>query len=202
MVIWLPKLLIAFRAACAPLIVVLACFGVPGPLLAAVLGAAFLSDVFDGVIARRLGTATPGLRYSDTIVDTVFYVAAAAALKIAAPGAFDGAGLLLIALVTLHVSRTTFELTKYGRMASYHMWSAKALGLLLAAALAYGFVTARPSLILTSALWVGIGNQLEGFAASAVLPTWRSDVPSIVHAVRVVHSGAHESYTIAPSRRS
>ena len=190
MVISPPRLLIAFRGVCAPLIVVLACFGFRGPVLAAVLGAAFLSDVFDGVIARRLGTATPALRYSDTIVDTVFYVAAAAALRIAAPGVFDGAGLLVMALVTIHVSRATFEVTKYGRMASYHMWSAKVLGLLLAAALAYGFVTARPSIILTFALWVGIANQLEGFAASAVLPTWRSDVPSIIHAVRVVNAGA------------
>jgi phosphatidylglycerophosphate synthase len=184
-----PPQLMAFRAACAPLILVLAWFGVPGPVLAAVLVAALLSDILDGVIARRLGTATPGLRYSDTIVDTVFYAAAATALRIAAPGAFDGTGLLLTAFVTIHVSRATFEVTKYGRMASYHMWSAKALGLLLAAALTYGFVTARPSIILTCALWVGIGNQLEGFAASALLATWRSDVPSIIHAVRVVYSG-------------
>jgi phosphatidylglycerophosphate synthase len=184
-----PQLFIAFRAACAPLIVLLACFGFPGPILAAVLGAAFLSDVFDGVIARRLGAATSALRYSDTIVDTVFYVAAAVALRIAVPGAFDGAGLSVIAFITIHVSRATFELTKYGRVASYHMWSAKALGLLLAAALAHGFVTARPSVILTCALWVGIWNELEGFAASAVLPSWQSDVPSIVHAVRSASSG-------------
>jgi hypothetical protein len=95
----------------------------------------------------------------------------------------------VIAFITIHVSRATFELTKYGRVASYHMWSAKALGLLLAAALAHGFVTARPSVILTCALWVGIWNELEGFAASAVLPSWQSDVPSIVHAVRSASSG-------------
>jgi len=69
------------------------------------------------------------------------------------------------------------------------MWSAKALGLLLAAALAYVFVTERQTVILTCALWVGIWNELEGFAASALLPSWRSDVPSIVHAVRAASSG-------------
>ena len=35
-----PQLLIAFRAGCAPLIVVLAYFHFPGPVLAAVLGSA------------------------------------------------------------------------------------------------------------------------------------------------------------------
>lgn len=178
-----PQILIAFRAACAPLIFVLACFGFPGPLLAGVLVAAFLSDVIDGVLARRMGTATPGLRYADTIVDTVFYVTAAVAMRLAVPGAFDGVRLLVVALIIVHVSRATFELTKYGRIASYHMWSAKALGLLLAVAMGYGFATGQPTLLFTCALWLGIANELEGFAASAILPAWRADVPSVAHAL-------------------
>ena len=38
--------------------------------------AAFLSDVFDGILARRLGVATPTLRRLDSIADSVFYLAA------------------------------------------------------------------------------------------------------------------------------
>jgi len=177
-----PELLIAFRAACAPLIFVLACFGFPGPLLAAVLGAAFLSDVFDGVIARRLGIATAGLRQADTLVDTFFYVAAGAALKVAVPAAFDNAELPLVLLVIVHVSRGTFELSKYGRLSSYHMWSSKMLGVLLLVALLQAFVTGQPGALLSLALWFGIANEIEGFAISTVLPSWRADVPSILHA--------------------
>jgi phosphatidylglycerophosphate synthase len=178
-----PELLMAFRAACGPAMFVLACFGFPGTLLAAVLAAGFLSDLVDARIAQRLGIATPGLRYFDTIVDTIFYASAAAAMTVAVPGAFDGAGLLLVALITIHVSRATFEVTKYGRIASYHMWSAQALGVLLAAAIAWSFVTGRPSGLLTWALWLGIVNELEGFAASAILPAWQCDVPSFLHAL-------------------
>lgn len=182
MVLSPPELLIAFRAACAPLIFVLACFGFPGPLLAAVLGAAFLSDVFDGVIARRLGIATAGLRRADTLVDTFFYVAAGAALKVAVPAAFDNAQLPLLLLMIVHVSRATFELSKYGRLTSYHMWSSKMLGVLLVVALVQAFVTGQPSALLSLALWFGIANEIEGFAISTVLPSWRPDVPSILHA--------------------
>jgi phosphatidylglycerophosphate synthase len=185
------QILMAFRAACAPVIFVLACFGFPGPLLAAVLAAGFLSDVVDGRLARRMGMVTPSLRYADTLVDTVFYIAAAAALAVAVPDAFAGAGVLLVALITIHVSRATFEVTKYGRVASYHMWSAKALGVLLAAAFGYGFATGHPNLILTAALWLGIVNEVEGFAASVILPDWRADVPSIVHALRAAAGGSH-----------
>ena len=182
MVLSPPELLIAFRAVCAPLIFVLACFGFPGPLLAAVLGAAFLSDVFDGVIARRLGIATAGIRRADTLVDTVFYVAAGAALKVAVPDAFDNADLPLVLLVIVHVSRATFELTKYGRLSSYHMWSSKMLGVLLLVALLQSFVTGQPSALLPLAIWFGVANEIEGFAISTVLPSWRPDVPSFLHA--------------------
>ena len=178
-----PQLLILFRAICAPAIFVLACFGWPGTILAGVLVAGFLSDVFDGVIARQMGAATPALRYADTVVDTVFYATAAAALAIAVPGAFEGAWPPLVALVTIHVSRMTFELTKYGRIASYHMWSSKALGILIVVALADGFITGANPFV-AWALWWGIVNELEGFATSAILPAWVPDVPSVLHAYR------------------
>jgi phosphatidylglycerophosphate synthase len=179
-----PQILMAFRAVCGLGMFVLACFRFDGPLLAGVLAAGFLSDIVDDRVARWMGLLTPALRYADTLVDTIFYVAAAAALAVAVPGAFDGTGVLLAILVTIHVSRGTFEVTKYGRIASYHMWSAKLLGTLLAAAIACGFITGRPTVLLTCAIWLGIVNELEGFAASAVLPAWRADVPSLLHALR------------------
>ena len=178
-----PQILIAFRAGCAPVIFVLACFGFSGRVLAAVLIAAFLSDVFDGVLGRRHGTLTPALRYADTLVDTVFYIAAAVALGIAVPGAYAGLWLPLVTMVVVHVSRTTFELTKYGRIASYHMWSSKLLGVVLVLALTVAFSTGRPTVLVAVALWLGIVNEVEGFVTSLILPQWRCDVPSVFHAL-------------------
>jgi hypothetical protein len=66
------------------------------------------------------------------------------------------------------------------------MWSSKTLGVLLAVALGRGFVTSRPGGLVLAALWVGIGNELEGFAVSAILPAWQTDVPSIVHALAMI----------------
>jgi CDP-diacylglycerol--glycerol-3-phosphate 3-phosphatidyltransferase len=183
-VISAPQILIAFRAVCAPAIFVLACFRFPGVLLAAIVGVAFVTDVLDGMLARRFGTVTPSLRLADTIVDTVFYVAAAIALKVAVPTAYSGLWFPLVVLIVVHVSRTTFELTKFGRVAPYHMWSSKALGVLIVAALISVFVSGTPNALVAVALWAGIINELEGFAASALLREWRADVPSVVHAYK------------------
>lgn len=180
-----PQLLIAFRAACAPAVFVLACFGFSGGVLAAIVVGAVVTDVLDGIIARRTGTATDALRHADTVVDTFFFAAAGISLRVAVPDAYDGLWLPLIALIVVHVSRSTYELTKYGRLAAYHMWSSKALGLLLVSALATAFVTGRPTPLLAAGLWFGILNELEGFLTSLMLARWRCDVPSILHAVRI-----------------
>ena len=180
-----PEVLIAFRAACAPAIFVLACFGFPGPLLAAVVVAAFGSDILDGVVARRMGLATAGLRHADTLVDTAFYVAAGAAVYVAVPRAFSGSTLSLTLLIVTHVSRTTFELTKYGRIASYHMWSSKALGVLMVTTMTVVFLSGRPSALVAVTLWFAVANELEGFVASVLLPRYCVDVPTLVHAHRM-----------------
>src|ERR1043166_8959669 len=176
-----PELLVLFRALCAPAIVVLACYGYPGWLLAAVVLAAFVSDVFDGVVARRAGMATYGLRFADTVVDTIFYVAAGFSVWTAVPGVFADGEYALIAIVVVHVSRTTFEMTKYGRVAAYHMWSSKAIGVVLAFALARTFAVEHQTWLLTATLWLIVLNELEGFAASAILPAWINDVPTLWH---------------------
>jgi phosphatidylglycerophosphate synthase len=177
-----PQLLIAFRAACAPALFVLACFRFSGAVLAAIVVAAVVSDILDGVVARRTGTSTDALRHADTVVDTIFFVGAALALRVAVPDAYQGLWLPLIALIVIHVSRSTYELTKYGRLAAYHMWSSKVLGVLLAAALVAAFATGRPTALLGVGLWFGVLNELEGFVASLLLPQWRCDVSTIFHA--------------------
>src|SRR5690348_12078511 len=98
-----PQLLVAFRAACAPALFILACYGFDGFVLAAVVVAAVISDVLDGVIARRMGTATPALRQADTIVDTIFFAAAGISLRVAVPHAYQGLWLPLVALIVVHV---------------------------------------------------------------------------------------------------
>jgi hypothetical protein len=58
----IPPFLIALRTSLAPLIVTLALYDPDRSAFGVCLVLAFLSDIFDGVIARRLGIATPTLR--------------------------------------------------------------------------------------------------------------------------------------------
>lgn len=149
---------------------------------------AFLSDIFDGMAARRLGVATAGLRRLDSIADSLFYIGALAAVwhlhASALTSRLAGIGLL----AGLELARYAYDFAKFRREASYHMWSSKLWGI----ALFLGFMSLlaweRDGWMVSAAVWLGVWADLEGLAISMTLPRWRHDVPTLWHA-RALASG-------------
>ncbi len=138
--------------------------------------AGFLSDIYDGILARRWGTETARLRVADTTVDTVFYLGVLAAL-IVRHGAELRARLWLVAAVLgMEALRFLLDQLKYRRNASYHAYSAKVWGILLAAAALAALCFNGAYWLMTVALLCGIGNELEGLILSLMLPEWRYNV--------------------------
>jgi phosphatidylglycerophosphate synthase len=175
--------LTTLRVLLAPLLVWITRGGTAGAWYVACCLAALLSDIVDGMIARRAGVDTAGLRRYDSIADTLFYATAAYTVWRVHPEVVRRYWLGGAVVVTLELSRYLFDLRKFGREASYHAWSAKLWGLSLAAALVavMGFGRATPWVPLTIVL--GVIADLEGLAISVVLPTWTHDVKSVVHAL-------------------
>jgi CDP-diacylglycerol--glycerol-3-phosphate 3-phosphatidyltransferase len=185
----LPALLVALRAVLGPVILAAGLRHWPWHWPVAILIVAFLSDVFDGVLARRLGVATAGLRLADSIVDIGFYLCVAASCLLGYPEVWrqHRTGILLVA--ALEAGRWIFDLIKFGRIASYHMWSAKLWGILLFLGFVEVFARGGPDGFFTAAIVVGVVNELEGFLASLILPRWRHDVPSVWHALAMRRGG-------------
>jgi phosphatidylglycerophosphate synthase len=180
----LPLALTALRAALGPVVLLLAYAGPHPAGLGACLVAALLSDIFDGVIARRLGVATEALRRLDSLADSIFYVAALVAVWHLHAGALQSRAWVLALLIALELLRYLVDFAKFGREASYHMWSSKLWGLALFAGFFSLLALDADSVAVDLAIWVGILCDLEGLAISLVLRQTRSDVPTIVHAIR------------------
>jgi CDP-diacylglycerol--glycerol-3-phosphate 3-phosphatidyltransferase len=176
--------MVAFRALLAPMVVVIAWrLTHPQPWLAAMIAAACLSDVYDGILARRWGTVTAALRISDTTADTFFYLCVLAAVILRHWPVLRARIGLLVALLIMEVLRISFDWLKFQRMASYHTYSAKIWGLLLAVATIALLCFDRGFWLLTLALAWGILSDLEGLAISLILPKWTHDVKSLRRAV-------------------
>jgi CDP-diacylglycerol--glycerol-3-phosphate 3-phosphatidyltransferase len=155
------------------------------PAFAVCLTLAFLSDVFDGILARRLNVATPGLRRLDSIADSVFYVAALLAAWHLHPSELREYLPALLVLAAIEAARYGFDLLKFRREAAYHLWSSKLWGICLFAGFFALLVLGRGGLFVAVPIYAGILVDLEGLLVSFVLPAWKSDVPSIVHAWRL-----------------
>lgn len=179
----LPVSLTALRGALAPVLLLIAHRGGSHAAFGLCLAAAFLSDVFDGIVARRLGVATPGLRRLDSAVDTLFYLSALYCVWHLHPEAILSRRTPLLTLAMLEAARYGFDWLKFRREASYHMWSSKLWGIALFIAflnlLAFGADNAATGI----AIYLGIMADLEGLAISIVLDRWQADVPTLVHGV-------------------
>ena len=181
----LPLTLTVVRALLGPAVIYLALLWPNRSAFGACLIVAFVSDVFDGILARRLNVATPNLRRLDSIADTIFYLSAIFAAWRLYPSAITERLTPLLVLCGLELIRYVFDFAKFGREASYHMWSSKLWGVALFvgffALLALG-ITGSP---VSVAIYVGIAADLEGLAISIVLREWKTDVPTILHAFRL-----------------
>ena len=180
-----PLALTLLRVMLAPVVVALALVRPVPWAFGACLVAAFLSDVFDGIVARRLGVATPGLRRLDSIADSIFYAAALFAAWHLHPSALRAHVAALAVLGVLEVARYVVDLRKFGKEASYHMWSSKAWGLALFAGFFALLVFGEQRWFVAAAIWIGVVADIEGLAISWTLREWRNDVPTWWHARRL-----------------
>ncbi|HEX7559302.1 MAG TPA: CDP-alcohol phosphatidyltransferase family protein [Usitatibacter sp.] len=186
----IPLALTLLRAALAPIVVLLAIF-LPLPwAFGACLSLAFVSDVFDGAIARRMGVATDGLRRMDSVADSIFYAAAVYAVWRLHPDVLLTHLPSLGLLAALEATRYGIDFVKFRREASYHMWSSKLWGIALF--LAFFGVLARDgdAMLVPLAIWIGIAADIEGVAISLVLRNWQADVPTVLHALRIRRTAA------------
>ena len=143
---------------------------------------AFLSDIFDGVIARRLGVSNAKLRQADSWADVTLYVCIAVSAWLAYKEVLISNKLPLLIVIFAQLAWWIVNLVKYGKPASYHTYSAKIWGITLLVAIVALFGFDRAQIPLWVSCIVGTIHSLEEIAMTLVLPTWTHDVLSIFHA--------------------
>jgi CDP-diacylglycerol--glycerol-3-phosphate 3-phosphatidyltransferase len=173
------------RAMLGPVLIVGERYGWNGLALAWLVVSALVSDIFDGVLARRWRCDTAGVRLFDSMADTVFYGCVAVALWIGLPQVWHGNGGLLVAVLLAEVANFGVALAKFGKPASYHSYVAKVWGLVLATVVIAAFASGQSNMLIPVALGLGVASNLEGIAMSLMLPVWRKDVKTLRAAWRL-----------------
>ena len=144
-----------------------------------------LTDVFDGIIARRLQISTVRLRRLDSTIDQVFFISVAIATYIQCPVFFkENAGNLLLVLC---FEAATYLLCylKFKKEIATHSIGAKIWTLLMFATLVQILMQCQSGLLFQLFFWVGIVTRIEIMAIIIILKIWTNDVPTVYHSLKI-----------------
>jgi CDP-diacylglycerol--glycerol-3-phosphate 3-phosphatidyltransferase len=178
----LPNLLSSSRFLIAPLLLWLAWTDRPTAFLLLV-GVSFLSDVADGLVARRLGqTSELGARL-DAAGDMATFVAIPLGGWWLWPERLRPEAPFLAALALSYAAPIAVALGRYGRLPSHRTWGGRLSACLLAAA-ALLLVAGGSPWPFRVAVAVVILADLEEIAITAILPRDHASVPTLWHALR------------------
>ncbi|MFP9118093.1 CDP-alcohol phosphatidyltransferase family protein [Flavobacterium sp. RNTU_13] len=183
----IPYLLILFRLLLGPLMIYLTYkYGSHlRILLAVLLLLGILSDIFDGIIARKQGVSTTFMRRLDSQIDVVFWLCAGWCCWLLNPEIILQNRYATITLFVMEGLTYAFSFTKFGKETCTHALLSKLWGITLFAAfisvLGFGYAGIPFAL----AVIFGIISHIDVYLIIAFLPQWTHDVPSAWHAWQI-----------------
>jgi CDP-diacylglycerol--glycerol-3-phosphate 3-phosphatidyltransferase len=183
---WLPDCLTLSRAVLAPALLWSAfCWEHRlGALFLALYVIGFLTDVFDGRLARRLGTVNPWSAGLDSQCDLLFQGCAIACVVAFRPDVCGFYQYLIVSAVAAQIVHWSAGCLKFGRLVGYHTNWTKIWSVVLFAAIVEVCVS-RTSILMLPALLLAVASNVEEIAITCVLREYRTDVSSLRAALRL-----------------
>lgn len=144
-----------------------------------------LTDVFDGIIARKMGVSTQKLRRLDSTVDQLFYLSFAGATYIQHPGFFKANALALLVLISTEALAYLICFIKFRKEVATHSIGAKCWTIILFATLVQLILHGQSNLLFACCFWLGVATRIEISIMLLILKKWANDVPTVYHALRL-----------------
>ncbi|MEO8855317.1 MAG: CDP-alcohol phosphatidyltransferase family protein, partial [Ginsengibacter sp.] len=143
------------------------------------------TDIFDGIIARKLNISSQKLRRLDSSIDQVFFISVAIATYIQCPDFFKTNALKLEVLLGLEGLTYLVSFLKFKKEIATHSIGAKIWTLFLFATLIQIILQCQSIILFNICFWVGILTRLEIIAIILALKKWTNDVPTFYHSLKL-----------------
>ena len=144
-----------------------------------------LTDIFDGIIARKLGISTTKLRRLDSTVDQIFFVSIVIATYSQCPVFFKTNAVKLFVLIGFEILAYLFCFLKFRKEIATHSIGAKIWTLFLFATLVQIIVQCNSHYLFEICIWFGVVTRIEIIAIVLLLKEWTSDIPTFFHAYKL-----------------
>ncbi|WP_299677356.1 CDP-alcohol phosphatidyltransferase family protein [uncultured Dokdonia sp.] len=159
----------AFREAAVPFIMVLMYLGL-------------ISDILDGIIARKHQVATAALRRLDSQADMLFWLSIGLSTWFIYPNLILDHILEVRILLSLEVFCYVVSLLKFKKESASHAFLSKLWGLTLLAVFTSMLGFQYAGIVFYISLIVGYIAHVDRLFITLLLPEWTHDVPSSYHA--------------------
>ncbi len=180
-----PILLIIFRLFAGLTIVTISIANISnaGVFCTIILALGVLSDIFDGVLARKFNVVTNDLRLWDSRIDVIFWLCTAIALHILYPAIWKISWIMIVVFGIMETIPRIISQIRFKREASTHHILSKIFTLFLWATISFAFLNGKLGNLYWVTLFIGIISQLEAIAIMLIIPEWAVDVKSIKSAL-------------------
>lgn len=149
------------------------------------LSIGLLTDLFDGIIARKLNISSEKLRRLDSSIDQVFFISVAIATYIQCPDFFKTNFIKLAFLIGSEILIYLVSYLKFKKEIATHSIGAKIWTLFLFATLIEIMFACDSVVLFEICLWVGLATRLEILVIVLTLKKWANDVPTLYHAIKL-----------------
>ncbi|ARN79506.1 CDP-alcohol phosphatidyltransferase [Nonlabens spongiae] len=179
-----PQLLILFRLLCAPVILALAYYKVEyhTQIILSLMYMGLVSDILDGIIARKQNISSARLRRMDSQVDMVFWLSIGFATWFLYPKLIAENAIPIYAILAMEIVCYLISFIKFKRETCTHAFLSKLWGisLLIAITSSIGFNYAGFPFQL--AIFMGLISHIDRILITLILPKCTHDIPSSYHA--------------------
>ncbi len=179
-----PYVLIAFRFLLAPVMLYLGYFYHTqyGRLIVLLLFLGLLSDVLDGIIARKQNSSSAKMRRLDSQTDMIFWLSAGFTAWFIWPRVIGNNSFVIWILLGMEAACYAVSIIKFGRETCTHAYLSKFWGLTLLAAFTDLILNGNAGFLFYFCLFSGIVSHLDRILITLILPKWQHDIPSAYHA--------------------
>lgn len=149
------------------------------------LSIGLLTDIFDGIIARKLNISTQKLRRLDSTIDLLFFTLVAFSSYILCPDFFKSNSTQLIILIGFEIATYIISFLKFKKEIATHTIGAKIWTLVLFSTLIQIIAECQSDVLFTICVWLGVLTRIEIIAIILILKNWTNDVPSFYQALQL-----------------
>ena len=142
-----------------------------------------LTDIFDGIIARKLNISSQRLRRMDSSIDQVFWICTLIGAFVICTGFFKMNSIKLLILLTVEGLTYVVSFIKFKKEVATHAILSKIWTLTIMGSLIQIVWSCNSVILFNLCFYLGIISRVEIIAILLILKDWTNDVPSVYHAI-------------------